>query len=39
MEITAIQADITTLDKQLGETTIVDQGMLDAPPWCWPDKG
>lgn len=25
------------LDKQLGQTRIRGQGMLDAPPWNWPD--
>jgi len=25
------------LDKQLGETVIPDQGLLDTPPWRWPD--
>ncbi len=26
------------LDKQLGETIIPDQGLLDVPSWYWPDK-
>lgn len=26
------------LDKQLGETIIPDQGLLDIPSWYWPDK-
>jgi predicted ATPase len=26
------------LDKQLGETIIPDQGLLDTPSWYWPDK-
>jgi len=26
------------LDKQLGETIILDQGLLDVPSWYWPDK-
>lgn len=26
------------LDKQLGETIIPDQGLLDVPSWHWPDK-
>jgi predicted ATPase len=26
------------LDKQLGETRIEGQGMLDAPPWHWPAR-
>ena len=25
------------LNKDLGETIILDQGLLDAPPWHWPD--
>lgn len=27
------------LDKVLGQTTVVGQGMLDEPMWVWPDKG
>ena len=27
------------LIKELGETRIVDQGLLDQPAWQWPDKG
>jgi predicted ATPase len=27
-----------TLTKELGETTIEDQGLLDAPPWKWPER-
>lgn len=27
------------LEKHLGQTRIVGQGMLDEPPWTWPDKG
>ena len=26
------------LEKTLGQTEVVDQGMLDRPPWHWPDK-
>jgi predicted ATPase len=26
------------LEKRLGQTQIVDQEMLDEPPWHWPDK-
>lgn len=26
------------LDKVLGQTTVVGQGMLDEPMWVWPDK-
>ena len=25
------------LEKSLGQTEVVDQGMLDRPPWHWPD--
>ncbi|MFP3977504.1 AAA family ATPase [Marinobacter sp. KMM 10035] len=25
------------LNKELGETVVVGQGLLDAPPWQWPD--
>ena len=27
------------LEKNLGQTQVVDQGLLDEPAWCWPDKG
>ena len=27
------------LDKELGQTRVVGQGMLDEPMWRWPDKG
>lgn len=27
-----------TLSKELGETAIEGQGMLDAPPWKWPER-
>ncbi len=27
------------LEKSLGQTQIAGQGLLDAPPWHWPDKG
>ena len=27
-----------SLEKVLGETNIVGQGMLDEPPWHWPDS-
>jgi predicted ATPase len=27
-----------TLTKELGETTIEGQGLLDAPPWKWPER-
>ncbi|WP_100638371.1 AAA family ATPase [Marinobacter salexigens] len=26
------------LNKELGETVVVGQGLLDAPPWQWPDQ-
>ncbi|MGR9053197.1 MAG: AAA family ATPase [Gammaproteobacteria bacterium] len=26
------------LEKHLGETTVVGQGILDGPPWHWPEK-
>lgn len=27
------------LEKELGQTRVVDQGLLDQPMWSWPDKG
>jgi hypothetical protein len=27
------------LEKEFGETKIVDQGLLDTPVWSWPGKG
>lgn len=27
-----------TLSKELGETTVEGQGLLDAPPWRWPER-
>jgi predicted ATPase len=27
-----------SLYKELGETAIEDQGVLDAPPWRWPER-
>jgi predicted ATPase len=27
------------LEKELGQTIVVDQGLLDEPSWSWPDKG
>ena len=27
------------LEKVLGQTEIPNQGILDVPPWHWPDKG
>jgi hypothetical protein len=27
-----------TLTKTLGETAIEGQGLLDAPPWKWPER-
>jgi predicted ATPase len=26
------------LEKNLGQTQVAGQGLLDAPPWHWPDK-
>jgi predicted ATPase len=26
------------LEKSLGQTLVVDQGVLDQPSWQWPDK-
>ncbi|MCH9756440.1 MAG: AAA family ATPase [Gammaproteobacteria bacterium] len=26
------------LEKNFGQTGVIDQGMLDEPAWCWPDK-
>lgn len=31
-------ADAITLTKELGETAIEGQGLLDAPPWKWPER-
>ncbi|WFF40173.1 ATP-binding protein [Salinicola endophyticus] len=31
------QCNAIALEKTLGESAIVDQGMLDAPPWHWAD--
>lgn len=31
------ECNILELDKQLGQTCIRGQGMLDEPPWHWPD--
>ncbi len=36
---TAEECNSIQLQKSLGETQIVGQGMLDQPPWQWPDKG
>jgi predicted ATPase len=27
-----------TLTRELGETAIEGQGMLDGPPWKWPER-
>lgn len=27
------------LEKELGQTLVADQGMLDGPSWSWPDSG
>jgi predicted ATPase len=34
----AKQCNAVVLTKELGETTIEGQGMLDAPPWKWPER-
>lgn len=31
------ECNVLELDKQLGQTCIRGQGMLDEPPWHWPD--
>jgi len=30
--------EVIELEKQLGETVIRGQGLLDQPPWHWPDE-
>ncbi len=35
----AEQCNSLCLEKKLGQTLIVGQGMLDEPSWHWPDKG
>jgi predicted ATPase len=32
------QCHAIALDKQLGQTIVKGQGMLDEPPWTWPDR-
>ena len=32
------QCNSVQLEKILGQTQVVGQGMLDQPPWHWPDK-
>ena len=32
-----IDCNSIQIDKKLGETFICDQGLLDSPPWYWPD--
>jgi len=32
------ECNFIELDKNLGETSIVGQGLLDGPPWQWPGK-
>ena len=32
------KCNAVVLSKELGETTIEGQGMLDAPPWKWPER-
>lgn len=31
------ECHVIALEKELGETRVVDQGMLDRPAWRWPD--
>jgi predicted ATPase len=35
----APHCNTVALEKQLGQTTVAGQGMLDEPPWSWPDNG
>ena len=30
---------LLALDKRDGQTVVVGQGLLDEPPWYWPDRG
>ena len=32
------QCNVITLTKELGETAIDGQKILDAPPWKWPER-
>ena len=34
----ATDCNSISLDKELGQTKIRGQGMLDEPMWAWPDK-
>ncbi len=35
----ATDCNSLALEKELGQTQVVDQGLLDEPAWVWPDKG
>ncbi|NHO88173.1 AAA family ATPase [Pseudoteredinibacter isoporae] len=35
----AEECNSIALEKELGQTLVVDQGMLDEPSWLWPDGG
>lgn len=35
----AEECNSIALEKSLGQTLVVGQGLLDAPSWHWPDKG
>jgi hypothetical protein len=35
----AEECNSIALEKNLGQTQVVGQGLLDAPSWHWPDKG
>ncbi len=35
----AQHCNTVALEKQLGQTTVSGQGMLDEPSWSWPDNG
>ncbi len=35
----AEECNSIALEKNLGQTQVIGQGLLDAPSWHWPDKG
>lgn len=35
----SVECNSIGLEKELGQTKVVGQGMLDEPMWTWPDKG
>ena len=35
----AEDCNLICLEKELGQTKVIGQGMLDGPFWAWPDKG